>query len=415
MRRSINDIRLAALVALAGGGAGWLVATRLWAWIALDGQLVRAGLSRHAIAGALAGALAGLLAGVAVAACRQGPRAAQGPAPRRLPLAAVSALLLLAAAEAVMRQPNAQSALWLATRSRCRPGFGDFFAKELAYLQLEVSGERGPSDRPALLIVGSSQLLHGLDCDVIKDALPGLAVKRRSLAGMTPLKACMAQRYLSLGPGCVLLMYLSELDFSDAHVNPDWLRPVLSPAGLRDGWAALDDAERRRSRADVPDLLAASRSALWRTRDYLRHLVLHLAGPEEAGEATDLQALAAQQMTRWRDEQAMARSVAMHRRALARLTERVRAQGGRIIVFEGQSNPRYYTPERTALRERVRTELRDWARASGQVYVPVSEQDLDIGPADWRDSSHLNDEGRRKLTAMIAARLRLALAPPAGG
>jgi hypothetical protein len=108
--------------------------------------------------------------------------------------------------------------------------------REVCYVRLEEAAGRA-DDAPAAILVGSSQMLHGVNVGKLA-ALQPRPVIRRAMFGMAPLKALAMRAYVPFRPGDVCAMYLSEFDFTNQEPFPfDWFRPHAS-------WRTLPDVMR---------------------------------------------------------------------------------------------------------------------------------------------------------------------------
>lgn len=375
-------------------GAAWKM--RGWSWIALDPSLARpwsAGLlaSPSALGAAALGAAVPALWWLGLRLDRRLP-----PLAKTFTIPALAALALLGAADVVMKHPSAQNPFWLALRARLQPGYADYYARELAYWRLDLLEARRPG--PALVVAGSSQVLHGLDFDALRAAFPGRSVLRRATAGMDQLKACSVQERMSARPGDTLVLVVSELDVIEpARIDHDWMRPLVTWRGLRDVVGSLRPWDALRQWRSVCDLALACTSELWAGRDYVETILarpwgVRGASRETAGEVFRVEYDHYTQDTRNRPY------VPEELRALEKLLARMTGAGVKVVVFEGRVNPALFTADSLALREEVRGRLAEWSRRLGFAYIPESAQAVTIDPGDWADGTHLNDAGRGKFT-----------------
>ena len=92
-------------------------------------------------------------------------------------------LLVLCAAEWGLRQPTVQTALWLAVEPRIEPS--QHFMREVCYVRLEENAGRATDD-PSVIVVGSSQVLNGVDIGLLRSELQPCPVIRRPCLGCRP-------------------------------------------------------------------------------------------------------------------------------------------------------------------------------------------------------------------------------------
>lgn len=386
-------------------GAGLLLAlsTHGWSWVALDPALARPWLSRAGVVGAGAGALLGLGAWVLWRVTL-----AWSPGPERAGVLGMTSLamavLVLLAGDAAFRSRAGQEPFWLAVRARLRPGNLDYFIRELASLRLSAMERR--DDRPGLVLTGSSQLLHGVDRGRLQQDVPERAVLRRSLAGLDPLKACGSRAFFSLRRGDVLVLYVGEMDVgANPGLVTDWIRPLASWNGTRDVAAALGPFART-YRRQLVDLGMASTFETWRGRDYVRHVLYHLARPEGGQQATPQADVIRNQQSGYALAAPDQPFNDVHYRALDRLVRYARGRGAHVVVLEGQVNPVLQTPASMALAAQVRDRVERMADALGFHYVPLSRQTPALLADDWQDGTHVNEAGRVKLTGYVADAVR---------
>ena len=97
------------------------------------------------------------------------------------------------------------------------------------------------------------------------------------------------------------------------------------------------------------------------------------------------------------------------KKSLDRFFREMAGRCKQIIVFEGRVNPAY--PSGTL--EAMSTQMRDFLLKQEQLghirYVPLSEQNLELPAAFWKDMTHVNPEGRKLMTEMFS---RILMPPP---
>lgn len=317
-------------------------------------------------------------------------------------MAAALAVAMTLGAEVLLRSGTIQIPLWLASRARLDPG--QSFMREVCYVRLEeVSGRK--ATEPAIILVGSSQMLHGVDEKLLRELVAPVPVIRRSMFGLTPLKAVAMMDYIPFQRGDVCVQYLSEFDFTNQEEFPhSWFRPYASRGTFPAVMQCVDDEVKMRHWGRVIDYLLASWLECWRSRDFLRQLAFHFwgAGPgARKSERADGEALALQERA-----QGDLTFSAAEWRAFTRFSRELSAMGVRQWIFEGDVNPALYSPARMEAKAGVRAELSGLAEKQGHRYISRVEQGLDFGPGLWRDMTHLNQEGRYLLTRKMAEELK---------
>lgn len=310
------------------------------------------------------------------------------------------ALVFLVGAELVLRSSLAQTSLWLAARARLAAG--QHFMREVCYVRLEeTAGRQTPS--PAVILVGSSQVLNGVDVGLLRELLKPMPVIRRAVFGMTPLKALSMQAYMPFRPGDVCVMYLSEFDFTNQDEFPfAWFRPYASWRTLPEVMRCISWAVKVRHWRQVADYAMAGTFEWWRARDFLQQIVLQTGGPESkprlSTEVPDPAAMAAKARATLQvspAEQNAFRTFAhdLSRRQVA------------VVVFEGDVNPAIHSPSRLQAKAQTRNFLSELSAANKARYVSLEEQGLALSAEHWSDMSHLNAVGRDLLTRRLAREL----------
>ena len=306
-------------------------------------------------------------------------------------------LLLVLSVEFLLRTPSAQGPLWLAAQSRLDAG--QWYMREVGYVRLEEAAGRRHRDS-AVVLMGSSQMLHGVDDRLLRELLDPKPVIRRSMHGMTPLKALSILAYVPFRADDICVQYLSELDFTNQDEFPfDWFRPYASwktlPAVMR---CVSPSVWAWRWRQVVDYALAASFEC-WRARDFLRQIVFNYwnnsgllaeKSPSSDGEPAVPTVL---------------RHSMAENKAFQMFARKLEEQQVKLMVFEGDVNPALYSPERLRAKEEVRKELASFSGMQGYRYVSREEQNLSLGAAHWLDMNHLNPSGREMLTRRIAQEL----------
>ncbi len=303
------------------------------------------------------------------------------------------------AAECLLATPRVQAALWLAARARLEGR--QHFMREVCYVRLEEAAGRTAAG-PAVVLVGSSQVLLGVDEHLLA-AEQSLPVIRRAMFGMTPLRALSMRAYVPFRNQDRCVQYLSEFDFTNHDEFPfEWFRPYASWRTVPDVLRCVSGRVKLLRWRQVVDYALAATTEWWRARDFLRQIAFHFSGGERT-EATekappDLAAAAAKARGPLNFR---AGEIAGFRQFARRLSE----QGVELIVFEGGVNPAIDSEDRRQAKRETREMVAHFLAGGYGRYVPLEEQVLDLGPGDWFDMNHLGPTGREKLTRRIAQEL----------
>ncbi len=309
-------------------------------------------------------------------------------------------LVLVAGAEFALRSTRVQVALWLAAQQRLDPG--QHFMREVCYVRLEEATGRDAS-APAVLLVGSSQMLHGVDDHRLRELLQPMPVIRRAMFGLTPLKALAMRAYLPFRASDVCVLYLSEFDFTNQEEFPfAWFRPYASWQTLPAVVACVPWTARIRHWRQLADSAVAATTEWWRARDFLDRIAFRFSGRgpgmAPAGVRTEAAALA----DRARGELHFTDA---EWRAFRRFAAQAAERRVELMVFEGEVSPGLQSAERAQAKEAVRRLVSGFVASGYGRYVPLAEQDLALTDGDWLDLTHLNASGREKLTRRIAQEL----------
>lgn len=305
----------------------------------------------------------------------------------------------LLVANGLLQAPRVQTSLWLAARARLEGK--QHFMREVCYVRLEEAAGRAEVG-PAVILVGSSQVLLGVDPRLLAAEQP-LPVIRRAMFGMTPLKALSMRAYLPFRENDRCVQYLSEFDFVNHDEFPfDWFRPYASWRAVPDVLQCVSGRVKLLRWRQVADYLLAATTEWWRARDFLRQIVFHFSGGERTALAEktppDLAAAAA-------NARGSVNFRAGEIAGFQRFAQRLAKQKVRLIVFEGDVNPAIYSEARQRAKRKTREELsRSLILGDGR-YVSLEEQALALKQEDWLDMTHLASTGREKLTRRIAQEL----------
>ena len=310
------------------------------------------------------------------------------------------ALGIVLVAEGLLRSPWIQAPLWLATRARLAEE--QSFMREVCYVRLEESAGRRASS-PAVVLVGSSQVLKGVDDGLLRELIKPTPVIRRATGGMSPLKALAMRSCIPFRPEDVCVLYLSEFDFTNQDEFPyAWFRPFASWASLPATLECIPPAVTCRHWRQLADYALAATTEWWRVRDFLRQLVFRfwrleppaaIARPVSGPPAgtPEPQAVSPFSTAEWKAFQRFARDLAQ---------ERVR-----LLVFEGDVNPALHSPARLQAKAHARELLSKLDAQPHAGFVSLEAQALALGAEHWSDMTHLNAEGRQRLTRRMAQEL----------
>ena len=192
--------------------------------------------------------------------------------------ALLAALLAVAGADAGLGSRRVQIPFWLAARARLSPG--QHFMRETCYVRIEEAAGR-VDERPGIALVGSSQVLHGMDEQLLRKLIWPVPVIRRAVFGTSPLKALAMMDYVPYRRGDVCAQYLSEFDFTGQEPFPySWFRPFASWETLPDVLSSVGAETRMREWRGVADYAMAASFETWRSRDFLRQILFHFWSPE---------------------------------------------------------------------------------------------------------------------------------------
>jgi hypothetical protein len=298
-----------------------------------------------------------------------------------------------------MQHPRVQSPFWLAVRARTGPE--DYFMRELSYIRLETADKALAETSHAVVLLGSSQVLNGIDAHRLSDMIAPVKLKRRAMYGMTPLKALGAQYYLSIMPSNTVVWYLSEFDFTNQDPLPaDWLRPLIRINGLQALVKCYTGRQHIQYWRQWVDMGMSAMFEAWRCRDYARHILMHMTGVDAAlaGDYSAADKTALQNMASAYD---VLKVMPTEQEAFALLMEYIRGRDAKTVIFEGRLHPDMYTSQRNA----VNTHISHWMQAKSMewnfVFVPLEKQPFRFPKNAWKDMTHLNARGRETFTAFV--------------
>lgn len=376
-----------------------------WALLVLDASLVKP-LSAAAWAGT---SLLG--AGFGLALMLGWRRMLTSSAARRLSWrwSVGLALLLVVGAEAVVRRTPVLDAAWAALRSRA-PHDGDFFIREMALFRRAALTNQRPPGYPRVLVAGSSQLIMGVDYELLQRLCPHQGVERRCIAAMSPARMLMAEPFLGVRTGDTVVVYWSEFDMGGlTQLDTSWFRPLANGAGLRALWQVLPRQTMLAGWRNVLDLACASGSELWRSRDAWRLVLTRVTGSLPGPKSEAGTGLVADQAGGYGSGLRNERFFQAGLEASRRLLRDWQQAGARVVVLEGSLNPAMHQPETPARRAQTRAWLAAACAETGARYLPLEQQGYQPAALDWSDGTHLNADGREKFTRYLAE----VVVPPA--
>lgn len=374
--------------------------TNSWAFIGMDPSLVGFPSGRVL----LVYGLFGVLLGVGVSALWSLSLRAAAFRSVSWRTSVLGALALVVLADVLVRSPVVVDALWAAIRARAL-GPEDFFIREVAlFRRMALTNER-PSIRPRAQVVGSSQLIMGVDYDLLQQLRPDIQVERRSVAAMGPARLLMAAPYLGTRVGDTIVVYWSEFDMGGmTSLDVDWYRPFSNAKGLREVLAHLPRGEWLRDFRKSVELFWGSGSELWRSRDAWRLVQSRTVGllRAPAGAGSVPVSVVEGQVAGYAAGLTNDAYFEMGLRAACRLLAVWKNEGARVVVMEGSVNPVMHKPSTESRRRQVRAALEAACGQTGALYIPADEQDFKPGVADWADGTHLNRGGRELFTRYLA-------------
>lgn len=267
------------------------------------------------------------------------------------------------------------------------------------------------SNRPRLLLLGSSQVREGLDCSVLEPAT-GVACANLGLGGGSPLDMLHVVRELNpRGPDILVVAIfpgvlhkppksgfidtetislivgsgaLHELTPADRRLLGLGLLQSLSPTlrhrdALRDGFREMADT--------WPDSLAENRLEKFRrTSDSDRKPPVYFAN----------------RIGKVDPDVAVSRFTAVQDRALDRLIGLARDQGSAVVVVNFPVRPGYETTLSADVRSHFSTRL-GRLRDRADIRVVDSEELGPLTEGEFIDFTHVDSSGRRLLSERLGA------------
>lgn len=382
---------LAVLLPLAKGYA--------WPLISLDPDMAPSlGLRGLAVL-----AVVGLVLGLAGVALWSWSLRGRGALCASWPWSLAIALLLVVLADFAVRQTAVQDALWSAVRTRGRIDT-DFYMREMGLFRRAALRNHLPAFQPRMKVVGSSQLISGVDYDLLQSIRPDLHVERRCVAAMTPARLLMAAPFVGAGPGDTVVVYWSEFDMGGVTtLDVDWYRAFANGPGLRDVLNLLPAGEWKKHARRSVELFWGCASQLWCDREGWRLLASRMLGTmRQTRTKQTREDVVNQQGSGYADGLDNEPYFQMGLQSARRVVQQWREAGADVVILEGNVNPAIHharTPER---RRQTRVFLEDVSRTTGARYIPSENQAYSPSPQDWQDGTHLNKEASLAFTRYLA-------------
>lgn len=321
-------------------------------------------------------------------------------------------LAVIAGAEGLIRHRLVQGHFWVAVLERMDAS--DWVMREPAQLHYDnLHPDESPAARRGISVFGSSQSAVNLDRQVLAEQL-GRPVYRRALAGMLALETCSAQYMLAVPRTGTAVFYMSPMDVAGTtSVRANWMRSLISPQSWRDVVQVLGPDLAWKNRRPLAELAVAAHLRLWAFRDFVRWLIFHLAGRTPA--PTQLRPGESTEPPRQQQFVIEPAYVEASFRGYGMVLDNLKRRGFDVVVFQGEVNPVFRRQiadsQWRALEERIKTFLQERQTC----YVPLGEYRPGIELRDWADNTHMNVEGRRKLTAAVVSSLQTLATKTAQG
>lgn len=312
---------------------------------------------------------------------------------------AIISLILL---DFFIRLSPCQAALWLASRARLHPD--QSFMREVCYIRLEEN-TRNRTPEPSVILVGSSQMLNGIDSLLLHEKIAPTPVIRRAMFGMTPLKALAMMPYMPFQSGDTCVQYLSEFDFSNQEEFPvAWFRPYASWQTLPQVVRCIGLSATLRNSGRLIDYVMAANWEGWRARDFLHQIIFNMWGASPIFSTVMDEKEETLRILMQRQTDIIFMSA--EKSAFERFRAVLKSKDVRMVVLEGDVNPLLYTPSRKAAKASTREWLSSVDQPPAYWYISAKEQHVPFDPSLWKDMTHLNVEGRALLTQILAGKLQ---------
>ncbi len=314
-------------------------------------------------------------------------------------LAWAVALAGFACTEFALQIPAVQTAFWLAVRARLDVQ-GPNYLSEVCYVRLEEAAGR-TSEVPAVILAGTSQMLCGVDEHELGRMLAPQTVIRREVSGMVPQNMLAMWSWIPFRRGDRCVQLRSEMDFTDqAEWRTSWYRPFLTWETLPWLMANAGGSVCGTHWREVADCVLAASLEGWRMRDGWRELAMNPwrrlpgTGNQEMANPAGRRPTVPLEWSEWEWRAFMAEA------------ERLKRAGGELWVFEGNVHPLLHGERRTVMRHEFERRMAQGEAEGLWRFVGEAELGAEIESRDWRDMTHVNAEGRRKLTQAMGWILR---------
>lgn len=301
-----------------------------------------------------------------------------------------------------------QNIIWKAASDRVgniKPGdWAMWHMDKVVYARKTKTHRVVLDDIGEVILIGSSQVAEGFDVTLLADNLCNSSVRMMSIGAMNATQLLFLRPYFCIGSNDLVVLYISPISVGgDFPLNANAMRPFSSWQGADELFPMINFRYKFVAWRKVADLALAASSELWRSRDYLRHIMLNLGGLNESGPAQKnivpqdmgdadafLRFLSNEDLVVFKDIQF---------RALERSLQLISAESANLLVIEGQVNRTDYTTRQ--LQSELNTFLNRTSKEIGFTFISINDQGIDHKPTEWRDQTHLNLAGRIRLTTYL--------------
>ena len=307
-----------------------------------------------------------------------------------------------------------------------------FSRNTLLWEQRNFERSSTSTQRGLVRLVGSSQIYHGTDLEILGVEAPHLVWEKNCLAGFGPLQYLWLKDVLLTPQPCVVVCWLSEFDF---YREDDLPVERLRWASTVNGWLGLLEIQQRRwfewsdrgnslnaganwhsnpsvvwsERLAYADLIAASLNSLWRLRDHFRRTVFHywqdVSKPVnmQGAELPQLASSAGMRQAKESLKKNVGRKRMVQENFLAfeRFAVELKKEGVKLVVVEGATHPEVVTVYDTAFRSETRQRLKKMADDVGFDYIDEMVRPR-FTSVDFADPYHLNEAGRERFSKFLA-------------
>jgi hypothetical protein len=210
-----------------------------------------------------------------------------------------------------------------------------------------------------------------------------------NLAGMTPIDMYLYRGYIAARKPKYVLLYLSEFDLAR---EPELEKAKIAPSqGLR----FLDIYPMLRRIADEADKHAALRQMIAGEffpeikYNFIFKGLAHKSSAEFKETVLGGRELD-ENINDW-SRRIDSRWIKYQEDFLKRFLAYCRGRSVKVVIVEGQYNPRAYTPKTLAAQKTVRKDLKEMAEEFDAILLPLSKV-TPLGPADYSDAVHPKPE-----------------------